>query len=85
MAVTKLELQQLLATRNAEVEALRIRVAELEGDITALKAKAGRTFGPRPVTRPAYEPTPEQLARRAAMAAAREMAMKTGHFVRVGE
>lgn len=37
--VTKLELQQLLAARNAEVEALRLRVAELEGDIVALKAR----------------------------------------------
>lgn len=44
-AVTKLELQQLLATRNAECEALRVRVAELEGDVAARDARLAKAVG----------------------------------------
>ena len=90
-AVTKLELQQLLAARNAELVAARTRIAELEGDVAALKALNDRAAVAlaqrvRP-ERPAYVPreaTPEQLALRAAMAAAKELAMRTGRSVRVG-
>lgn len=40
--ITKLELQQLLNTRNAELEAARIRISELTGDVQALRAKLER-------------------------------------------
>lgn len=84
MKTTKLELSQLLAARNSELEAARLRIAELEGDVAALKA---RVTTPRPA-RPTYVAPPatdEQLKLRAAMAAAKELAMRTGRSVRVGE
>jgi hypothetical protein len=36
---TKLELAQALAERNAQLEAARLRIAELEGDKAALQSK----------------------------------------------
>lgn len=36
--ITKLELSQALAERNAQLEAARLRIAELEGDVMALKS-----------------------------------------------
>lgn len=42
MRTTKLELQQALAARNAELETARLRIAELEGDVAALDAKLER-------------------------------------------
>jgi hypothetical protein len=90
-ATTKLELQQLLAARNRELVAARTRIAELEGDVASLKALNDRAAAAlaqrvRP-QRPSYtppEPSAEQLALRAAMAAAKELAMRTGRSVRVG-
>ena len=78
---TKLELQQLLTAANTEREALRVRVAELEALVATRERVAAK-----PV-RPAYvppAPSAEVLARRAQMAAARELAMRTGRSVRVG-
>lgn len=88
---TKLELTQLLAARNSELEAARLRIAELEGDVAALKAlndRAAAAIAQRvKPERPAYVPreaTPEQLTYRATLVAARELAMRTGRSVRVG-
>jgi uncharacterized protein involved in exopolysaccharide biosynthesis len=82
---TKLELTQLLTARNADLEAARLRIAQLEGDVAALQSRLLRD-APRPQpaarTRPTYTPTAEQLARRAAMDRARELAMATGTVVR---
>ena len=79
-SITKLELQQALAARNAELEAARLRIAELEGDVAALKAQAARVGSAQrgAPTRSAYvprEPSPEVLARRTLMARAKELAM----------
>lgn len=41
-STTKLELQQRLLATAKELDAARIRIAELEGDVTALKAMYGR-------------------------------------------
>lgn len=86
MRTTKLELAQALQARNAELEAARLRIAELEGDVAALKAKLERA--PSTVTkavyvRPERQLTPDQLAYRAALAQAREFAMRTGRSVKV--
>ena len=89
MAVTtKLELQQLLNVANAERESLRVRVAELQGTVGALKAqleaaKAHGALRQGQRVRPVYEPSPEQLARRAAMQAAKDQAMRSGCVVKV--
>lgn len=59
----------------AEINSLRDEVAKLKA-------------APQRSVRPAYTPRPpsaEQLAIRAAMAAAKELAMRTGRSVRVGE
>lgn len=89
--VTKLELQQLLAARNAELVAARTRIAELEGDVASLKALSDRAavalaqrVRPQRSAYVAPPATAEQLALRAAMAAAKELAMRTGRSVRVG-
>lgn len=80
---TKLELSQLLAARNKELEAARLRIAELEGDVVALKTKLAvvpATQAPRP----AYQvpaPSCAQIAFRVRLAAARELAMRTGQSV----
>jgi hypothetical protein len=37
MAITKLELQQALNARNAELETARLRIAQLEGDVAVLQ------------------------------------------------
>lgn len=37
---TKLELTQALAARNTELQAARVRIAELEGDVTVWRGKA---------------------------------------------
>lgn len=84
---TKLELSQALTARNTELEAARLRIAELEGDVAALTAKLERAEAASPTQRPRYQPRPataDQLAYRAACAAAREMAMRTGRSVKVG-
>ncbi len=85
---TKLELTQLLSARNSELEAARVRIAELEGDVAALKSQLAKTPAAQPLrpTRPVYTPrpaTPEQLAFRAKLAAARELAITTGRCIRV--
>ena len=81
MRTTKLELSQLLAARNAEIEALRLQVADLEGRLAAAKGNAPSvkrsTYVPRPVD-------PEVLRRRELMAAAKAAAMTGGQVVRVG-
>lgn len=88
-SVTKLELSQALAARNTELEAARLRIAELEGDVAALNAKlarAGSATRGAPV-RSAYvprEPSAEQLSYREAARRAREHAMATGQSVKVG-
>jgi uncharacterized protein involved in exopolysaccharide biosynthesis len=85
MRTTKIELAQALQARNTELEAARLRIAELEGDVQALKAQLSRAPAPKPVyVRPVREATPEQLAYRAACAAARELAMTSGRSVKVG-
>lgn len=85
---TKLELSQALAALGTEVQALRVKCAEQAATIEALKAAkpSAPNAAPERATfvRKPYEPSAEQLALRAAMAAAREMAMKTGRSVRVG-
>lgn len=80
MRTTKLELEQLLAARNAEIEGLRLQLADLQGQLLAAKGNAPSvrrsTYTPRPVD-------PEVLRRREAMAAAREAAMSGGQAVKV--
>lgn len=80
MRTTKLELEQLLAARNAEIEGLRLQLADLQGQLLAAKGNAPSvrrsTYTPRPVD-------PEVLRRRELMAAAREAAMSGGQAVRV--
>ncbi len=80
MRTTKLELAQLLAARNAEIEALRLQVADLQGQLLAAKGNAPS------VKRPAYVPRPvdpEVLRRRELMAAAKAAAMANGRSVAV--
>lgn len=80
---TKLELTQRLAAANTALEAARVLIAEHEATIAALKAQGAKLQRPQ---RPAYTPpapTAEQLVRRAAMAAARDEAMRTGKSVLV--
>ena len=86
MRTTKLELTQALQARNVELEAARLRIAELEGDVAALKsqlAKAPATVTRAVYVRPERQPTPEQVAYRAALAQARDFAMRTGRTVKV--
>lgn len=81
---TKLELSQRLTTMGRELEAARVLIAEHEATIAALKAQGAKLQRPQ---RQAYTPAPpsaEQLAHRAAMAAARDEAMRTGSVVKVG-
>lgn len=88
MRTTKLELSQALQARNAEPEAARLRIAELEGDVASLKAINNRAAVKPEVIRHTYvrvarEPSAEQLAFRAACARARDFAMRTGQSVKV--
>lgn len=80
MRTTKLELEQLLAARNAEIEGLRLQLADLQGQLLAAKGNAPSvrrsTYTPRPVD-------PEVLRRRELMAAARKAAMSGGQAVKV--
>lgn len=78
-SITKLELQQALAARNAELETARLRIAELEGDVAALKTQVARASSAQrgAPTRSAYvprEPSAEVLERRVLMARAKELA-----------
>lgn len=59
--ITKLELSQALAERNAQLEAARLRIAELEGDVMALKSQFARVDAPRtpPVVRTGPRPVIE--------------------------
>ncbi len=104
-STTKLELQQRLLATAKELDAARIRIAELEGDVAALKAMYGRAaqavvasdcargealmeLRNKQVIKPAYvrvarEATPEQIAYRAALAQARDFAVRTGKSVKV--
>lgn len=77
---TKLELQQALTALGAEVEALRVENAQLKATLAVRAAAkpAVRTYA-------APQPTAEQLAYRAAMVAARDLAIRSGRTVRVGE
>ena len=79
--LTKIELAQALAARNTELEAARLRIAELEGDVAALKAQAARQASAvrGAPTRSAYVPRPpsdEVLERRALMQRCKELAMQ---------
>ena len=73
---TKLELTQLLAARNAELEAARLRISVLEGEL-ALRPRSPEA---KPA-RAAHVRTPYQLP--AHFAAAREAAMRLGTTVTV--
>lgn len=78
-----------IAAQAAIIAAQAATINELEGQVKKLQeqlATAVLTAPARPA-RPAYvppAPTEAQLAYRAAMAAARELAMRTGKSVRVG-
>lgn len=82
MRTTKLELEQLLAARNAELEQLRLQLADLQGQLLAARGNAPSVkreraaYTPRPVD-------PEVLRRREAMAAAKAAAMAGGKSVAV--
>lgn len=82
---TKLELQQALNALGAETEALRVEVSQLRETNRILREKleAAPTVAPR-TAYASRQATPEQLAYRAALAAAKELAMRTGRSVRVG-
>lgn len=64
--ITKLELQQQLHARNAELVTLRAENAELRATNESLRAQLGRTG----------------LSRKEELAVAREEAMRTGRVVR---
>lgn len=77
-SITKLELQQRLLATAKELDAARIRIAELEGDVTALKAQVARAGSAQrgAPTRSAYVPKPpseDQLAFRALTARCKEL------------
>lgn len=72
---TKLELTQLLAARNEELNAARLRISVLEAEL-ALRPRT-----PAPAKRVTYTPAPRVLP--AHMVAARELAMRTGCVVKV--
>ena len=77
-SITKLELQQRLLATAKELDAARIRIAELEGDVTALKAQTARSASAQrgAPTRSAYVPKPpseDQLAFRRLMARCKEL------------
>lgn len=83
---TKLELTQRLVATGKELEAARLRIAELEGDVAALKAINSRVnakIANTVRTRSVYQPSEAQLEVRARMAAARDEAMRTGRSVKV--
>lgn len=85
--ITKLELQQLLSTAQAELVALRTEVSGLRVDNARLSAQLAAPKVVAKTPRPAYVPAPptaEQHALRAAMAAAKAAAIATGRSVRVG-
>lgn len=71
--MVKIELERLLAERNAEIEQLRLQLVKLQGDNDVLRRKLNSTVMERPLT-----PYREVLAR------ARETAIRTGKTVRVG-
>ncbi len=77
---TKLELTQLLATRNEELQAARLRISILEGEL-ALRPRAQSQA--KPFVHTPYVPPQWQLDRMAALAAAKAEAMRTGRCVRV--
>lgn len=80
--LTKIELAQANAALGAEVQALRVKVAEQAATIDMLKAGgAVRSTKPVYVPRP---PSPEQLALRDSMARAKALAITTGRVVQVG-
>lgn len=73
--ITKLELQQALNERNAQLDVARLRIAELEGDVNVLRMRLGAAQPPSTVVRSNY-----QLA----CQKARELAQRTGKCVVVG-
>lgn len=79
---TKLELTQLLATRNEELQAARLRISVLEGEL-ALRPRAQSQSQAKPFVHTPYVPPQWQLDRMAALAAAKAEAMRTGRCVRV--
>jgi len=68
---------QETAVERGRIDALLLRMRILEDRIAVLEAKPAATpvVARTPIVRPAYQPTPEQEARRAAFAAAREAAI----------
>lgn len=58
---TKLELTQLLATRNTELEAARLRISILEGEL-ALRPQRQHVAARAPWQRPAHMEAARQLA-----------------------
>jgi hypothetical protein len=73
---TKYQLEQLLAERNQQLEAARLRIAQLEGDIEALRNKQQRAAS-----------SPNTLTfveeRRRKMQLAKEAALRLGSSVKV--
>lgn len=82
MTTTKLELTQINARLATENAALRMRIAELEGDIERITSVASAVntmhTAPRAMSQPQW-----QIERALAMAAAREMAMAARMVVKV--
>ena len=77
---TKLELTQLLATRNADLEAARLSISVLEGELALRPRASAPVLKPlRVYTPPA--PSADVLMRRAAMAQAKAAAMAHGYAV----
>jgi hypothetical protein len=72
---TKLELAQALAERNTQLEAARLRIAELEGDLALARQRLGSLQPSAAVVKSNYQLACEK---------ARELAAKTGRSVRVG-
>lgn len=72
---TKLELAQALTERNAQLEAARLRIAELEGDLEVARRRLG-----------SLQPSPQVAMSNYQLACqkARELAKATGRCVRVG-
>ena len=85
---TKLELTQLLAERNAQLEAARLRISTLEGDVTMWQSKFARAEQARLEHAVRVLPAPLRVVRQphalpAHFAAARDAAMRTGTTIKV--
>lgn len=80
--ITNYELTQRLANANAELEVLRAEVSRLKVDLTIAGQQITRMAGVATAVNRAHIVDPTALARKAALDAAREEAMRSGRCVK---